>query len=124
MISGNDSDFIAGGAENIKFVGKMGDMMVYHDFAAVGQSIVVAHKTFVPGDASVILIPTHEPTSHIRTDADDGQPRFHYRVKYAYSRNPLDESTVNDSVFVRSIAVSHLLLITSIYDCMTSHICF
>ncbi len=107
MISGNDSDFVAGGAENVKFVGKMGDMLVYQDFDAAADYVLIAHKSYIPGDASIILIPINEPVANIRRDDETGQPKYHYRMRHAYSRNPVDSgSSTADSDFIRKFAVT------------------
>jgi hypothetical protein len=90
MVSGNDSDYVAGGKDNIKFIGKMGDMMVYHDIESTPEYVMIAHKSAMPGDASVILVPIRQPRFDVRRDHEDGQPRFHFKQKHAYSRNPLD----------------------------------
>jgi hypothetical protein len=106
MVSGNDSDFVAGGRENIKFVGKMGDMQVYHDFDAASDYVMIAHKTMIMGDASVILVPISEPRFDVRRGSETGQQKFHFKQRHAYSRNPLDADNVGDSLFIKSIAVT------------------
>ena len=106
IVSGNDSDYVSSGKENIKFVGKMGDMMVYHDFNIATASILIAHKNYTPSDASVIIVPISETKMATRIDKESGQPHFHFNQRFAYSRNPLDEIGANDSTFVRSIALT------------------
>lgn len=107
VISGNDSDFIAGGKENIKFVGKIGDMMVYNDFNATSEYVMIAHKTYMLGDSSMILIPIRNPKANIIRDKETGQPNIHFSHKYAYSRNPLDTgTTVDDSDFITSFPLT------------------
>ncbi len=106
MISGNDSDFVAGGSENIKFIGKLGDMQVFVDLAATDEYVMIAHKSIIPGDASMILIPIKAPSAAVRRHKESGQLNIHFSHKYAYSRNPLDVDTTQlnptDVVFTNS----------------------
>ena len=107
MIAGNDSDYIAGSRDNIKFVGKMGDMLVYMmdqaDLTIATEFVMIAHKSDIPGDASMMIIPIHEPKANIKRDKESGLFTLHYTQKYAYSRNPLDTgTTINDSDFIYS----------------------
>lgn len=107
IISGNDSDYIDGGPERIKFLGKVGDMQVYHDLDSAGSDyILFLHKTHVPGDASVILAPINDVSVDIRPHGKTGQPNLYFYQRYAYSQNPLDTPGANVSDFVRSLDVT------------------
>jgi hypothetical protein len=106
IISGSDSDYVAGGPDNIKFLGKIGDMQVYHDLASTSDYILFLHKTMVPGDASVILAPINDVNIQIKPDAESGEPHLYMFQRYAYSQNPLDTSGANASDFVRSLGVT------------------
>ncbi len=105
IISGNN-EFTPYGKDNIKFIGSMGDMMVYHDFNAVSEYVMISHITDVQGDASVIIIPITEPKHMYRTDKETGQPSIFYTTKYAYSRNPNDSAptavSLTDAIFLEA----------------------
>ena len=110
MISGNDSDYVAGDKENTKFIGKLADMQVYMldqtDLTISGEYVIISHKSFLPGDAGMIIIPIAGPKSHLTRDKETGQPNLHFTQKYAYSQNPLDsvpvETALTDAVFTAS----------------------
>jgi len=106
LISGNDSDYIAGGAENVKLLGKLGDMIVFHDLDSVSDYILFLHKTYVPGDASVILAPIYGPRIQVKPDAESGEPHMYFKQRFAYSQNPLDTAGSHTSDFVRSVDVT------------------
>jgi len=101
MIAGNDSDYIAGDKDNVKFVGKMGDMSVYmmdqSDLDVSTEFVIIAHKSYMAGDASMILIPIQAPKANIRRDKETGILNLHYTQKYAYSANPLDNTPFVES---------------------------
>jgi hypothetical protein len=107
IISGNDSDYVAGGPDNIKFLGKIGDMMVYHDLEAVGSEFILfAHKTYIPGDASMIIAPINAVQEAIKIDSESGEPHLYYKQRFAYSQNPLDVTGAGNSEFIRYLEVT------------------
>jgi len=108
MVSGNDSDFVAGGRDNTKFIGTLGDMVVYMadpdglDNVST-EFVMIAHKSYLAGDSSMIIVPIHGPKASFIRDKETGQPALHYTQKYAYGQNPLDATAVSteltDAVF-------------------------
>ena len=106
MISNEAAADVPGSRENIKFIGGIADALVFLDIDAVSDYVLVSHKTEVKGDAAVILIPTSDVNMKIHRNEEDGSLKHHYNQRFAYSRNPLDESGANDSLFVRSFDVT------------------
>jgi len=112
ILSGNDSDFISGSQDNIKLIGSIGDMKIFmmDQDTLVNidtEFVIISHKSDIPGDASIILIPIQEPKPSIRRDNESGQLTIHYTQKYAYSQNPLDINGSDNSNFITSIDVGY-----------------
>ena len=100
MISNINEGHITADRDNIKFLGMLGDLNVYIDFEATSDYVLIVHKTYMPGDASVIITPISTlPRISYRTDAESGQKKIYFKYRFAYSRNPLDASTTADSIF-------------------------
>lgn len=105
LVSGSSGNTVSSRHE-YKFLGDLGDMLVFNDFNATSEYVMVTHKTDVPGDASVIVTPVLEPAISTVIHKETGQPKIFYRMRFAYTRNPLDSSGANDSLFVRSFPVT------------------
>ncbi len=105
ILSGGQS-YLSGTPDNIKFLGNIGDFRVFNDLSNDTDSVIITHKTFVSGDASVILIPINEPIVNIVLDKESGQNKYFLSQRYSYSRNPVDTSGTNDSLFVKKFNVT------------------
>lgn len=92
--------------DNYTYIGSIGNLRVYLDIHSSTEYAMLIHKSFVPGDASVIVTPIGNLIYNWTTNSDSGQMKLNFRQRYNYTRNPLDETGSNDSVFVSKMEVT------------------
>jgi hypothetical protein len=98
------SDYAANKSrENIKYVGRLADADVFQDLNASTEYCLITHRTGVPGDAGVILIPIYGPKYAVRRDQEGAGLTHHFKQRFAYGQNPLDtQSTAQVSTITFS----------------------
>lgn len=88
---------------NTRYLGKIGDLNVYSDYASETDYFMITHKSSMPGDASLQLTDVGLPIICSNNNEDTGQPKIHLQARFAYSRNPKDTTGENDSLFVTMV---------------------
>lgn len=102
MISNDSAQDADKSRSNVKYIGKIADAEVYQDLNAVGDYCLVTHNNkSMPGDSGTILIPISEPKFHLRRDSEGAGFTHHYKQRFAYGVNPLDDQTATQSIFTR-----------------------